>query len=390
MAEPTSPRSRRSEFGREMETRDPEALKKFYEMAAAGDEAKGIKADPTIKPEDPDKAIRESARVIESAPKEKKAPESSGAGGFSGGFDETVATPAAGEAIVTSQNRNLVPKTPLGKEAHRRIYGVHEALRLHGDNANEDHVEEHGKIWDQMPADSQALWQRGPGAKSTSAAIKNISSIQKLTKSGTDTRRERNRNKVVAAALGTGDLEGGSGAITRQVNNADRQALVEKFKTSGVVLNEEGSPERDWKKGWLAHLTSDSSIRKQSSQASLGTALHDDPQHHAALGSHIEELASRASGDSSGANLQGSQFNGLAEKHANAAREALTASARAHSIGLKDMAVTKFNEAAHHAGDLAEAVNAGNSAASDKDFGTQEDLKRDYKVSVNPKSAFGR
>lgn len=368
-------RSRRGEFGRQMETRDPEALKKFYEMA-------------DVPPENPDRELRESARVIESAPREKKAAESSGSGGFSGGFDETSSVPEAGEAIVaSSQDRHLRPKLPLGRDAHRRIYGVHEALRLHGDNATEDHVEEHGKIWDQMPADSQALWQRGPGAKSTAAGIKNA---PRLTKSGIDTRRERNRNKVVAAALGTGDLEGGSGAITRQVNNADRQALVEKFKTSGVVLNDEGSPERDWKKGWLAHLTSDSSIRKQSGQASLGTALHDDPQHHAALGSHIEELASRASGDSSGANLQGTQFNGLAEKHANAAREALTTSARAHSVGLKDMAVSKFNEAINHAGDLAEAVNAGNSAATDKDFDAQETIKANYKTSVNPKSAFGR
>ena len=395
MAEPER-RSRRGEFGRQMETRDPEALKKFYEMAAAGDESKGIEADPTIKPEDPDKAIREAARIAESAPKEKKAPESSGAGGFSGGFDETSAVPEAGEAIVTSQNRHLVPKIDrrLRQAGHRRIYGVHEAMRIHGDNATEDHVEEHAQIWDQMPDDSKALWQRGPGAKSTAAAIRNV---PQLTKSGADTQRERNRNKVIAAALGTGDLEGGSGAITRQVTHADRQELVEKFKTSGVVTNAEGTPERDWKKGWLAtdlntgrSLTADSGIRKQAGQASLGTALHDDPQHHAGLGSHIEELASRASGNSSGGNLQGTQFDGIAEKHANAAREALTASAMAHSLGLKDMAISKFNEAAHHAGNLSETVHAGNSAESDKDFGVQEDHKRDYKISVNPKSAFGR
>jgi hypothetical protein len=136
-------------------------------------------------------------------------------------------------------------------------------------------------------------------------------------------------------------------------------------------------------------VTANASIRKQSAQTALGTALHDDHQYHEGLGNHIEELASRASQDSP-ANLQGGQFNGIAEKHANAAREALTASARAHSVGLKDMALTKFNEAAHHAGNLSETVNAGNTAASDKDFGDQEDLKRDYKVSVNPKSAFGR
>lgn len=375
--EVSSPRSRRGEFGRQMETRDPEALKKFYEMA-------------DVAPENPGKELREASKYIESSRKEKKAAESSGGTGFSGGFDETSATPEAGEAIVTSQNRNLVPKTPLGKDAHRRIYGVHEALRLHGDNADESHVEEHGRIWDQMPADSQALWQRGPGAKSTAAAVRNISSIQKLTKSGTDTRRERNRYKATAAVLGTGDLEGGSGAITRQVSKADADALVDKFKSTGIVQDEDGNPQRDWKKGWVAHITSDSSIRKQSGQTAVGTALHADPQHHEALGNHIDELSSRASKDSSGANLQNSQFSGLAEKHANAAREALTASARAHSIGLKDMAVSKFNESINHAGDLAETVNAGNSAATDKDFDAQETIKANYKTSVNPKSAFGR
>ena len=349
-------RAKRAAASAAANERDPEKLKHWYELA--GEAA-----------EDPDKAIREAARIAESAPKEKKAPASSDAGGFSGGFDENIEVDSDRVGVAKEQDRHLRPiiHRGLGEAGHREIYGVTEATRTAQEQGRStptaDEIEQHSKAWDTMPNDSKHFWQNSPhGKKATEEAIAKLGSPTKLQ---LDLRRwqgkTENRRKIVNLAFGSPEA-------------------ADAFKTSGALNDEDGNPERDWKKPWgLVNLTSQQQGVVTAAKV-IGKAIHTDPQHHQALGDHIDELVSRSS-STAPAHLQGNQFN-VKDGLANAAKESLARSAMAHALGMKDAAISHFRAAVSHAGDLAQAVHGVNSQPLN-DWDNQEGIQAKYIKSVN-------
>jgi hypothetical protein len=346
--------------------RDPEKLKQWYELAAEG------APDLEIKPEDPNKAIQESSRIIDLPSKLKpKAPKPTDSAGD--GFDETVDAPEAGTAIVVKSNRNLKPRTPLGPKIHRDIYAKTEATRTAQSKGRETPTQEeldyHGKEWDAMPDEEKYNWQQSPhGKKATAEAIANPESVGKASQTKSQSQiaarvqASEQRPKIVAAAF-------------------DSTESAKAFQTSGVLNDEDGNPERDWKKPWkLVSITSLQDRKVGSRSDVLGRALHTDPQHHQALSDHIDELVRRSS-SSAPANLQGTQFN-VKDGYANAAKESLARSAMAHALGMKDAAITHFRNAVKHAGDLAVSVHGVNSQPI-ADWDKQEDIQSKYVKSVN-------
>jgi len=348
--------------------RDPEKLKQWYELAAEG------APDLDIKPEDPDKEIQASAREIAAPRKERKRAASTGGGGGAP-LDENIIVPEAGTAIDVKSNRNLKPLTPLGKDKHKLIYARTEATRTAQSKGRETPTQEeldyHGKEWDAMPAEEQYHWQQSPhGKKATAEAIANPESVGKARQTaaqenlaGRVHEAEVKRPKIVAAAF-------------------DSPEAAKTFQTSGVLNDEDGNPERDWRKPWnLVKITSLQERNVNSRyQHILGKALHTDPQHHQALSDHIDELINR-SNSSAPAHLQGNQFN-VKDGLANAAKESLARSAMAHALGMKDAAISHFRTAVTHAGDLAQAVHGVNSQPLN-DWDNQEGIQSKYVKSVN-------
>jgi hypothetical protein len=347
--------------------RDPEKLKQWYELAAEG------APDLEIKPEDPDKQIQETARIINSGEKPKTPKPTGGGGGAP--LDEDVIVPEAGTAIVVKSNRNLVPKTPLGPKIHRDIYSITEAKRTAQSKGRETPTQEeldyHAKEWDAMPNEEKYNWQQSPhGKKATAEAIANPESVGKARQTAAQenlAQRVREttvkRPKIVEAAFGSAEA-------------------AKNFQTSGVLNDEEGNPERDWKKPWdLVKITSlqERNINSRY-QHILGRAIHTDSQHHQALSDHIDELVNRSS-SSAPTNLQGNQFN-VKDGYANAAKEALARSAMAHALGMKDAAISHFKQAVKHTGDLAVSVHGVNSQPLD-DWDKEDAIQSKYIKSVN-------
>lgn len=354
-------RARRAAESAAANERDPEKLKKWYELAAEG------APDLDIKPEDPDKEIQASARTIDAPRKERKRAASTG-GVAASGFDENIEVDSERVGVAKEQDRHLRPiiHRGLGEAGHRQIYGVTEATRTAQEQGRStptaDEIEQHSRAWDAMPDDSKHFWQQSPhGKKATEEAIANLGSqTDKQKKNLVDYHRSENRRKIVDLAFGSPEA-------------------AKAFKTSGVLNDEDGNPERDWKKPWgLVSLTS----QQQGVTASnvLGKAIHTDPQHHQGLSDHIDELVRRSS-SSAPANLQGNQFN-VKEGLANAAKEALARSAMAHALGMKDAAISHFRTAVTHAGDLAQAVHGVNSQPLG-DWDKQEGIQSKYVKSVN-------
>lgn len=335
--------------------RDPEKLKKWYELAAEG------APDLEIKAEDPAAQIAESSRIIESQKKPKK-PKPSGS--------YVIPLDQIGifrDPIGKETDRHLRPKLPLGKAAHRQIYAVaesHHQAKLNGrDTVTPEEIESYGKEWDSLEPAQQHFWQQSPhGKKATEEAIA-ARTIQSTPEQISAVSRQRNRAKVAEVALGS-------------------QEAVDRFKSTGELLDENGEQERDWRKPFaLSSLTSQSALtRTRTGFQKEGMALHSDPQHHQALSDHIDELMRRPSATAP-SNLQGGQFN-VKEGLANAAKESLARSAMAHSLGMKDLAIQHFGQAVKHAGDLAEAIHDRNSQPI-ADWDKQDGIQSKYIKSVN-------
>jgi hypothetical protein len=359
-------RAARAAASAALNERDPEKLKHWYELA--GDE---IKKDPKTGKEilpDPSKELAEVARVIESQKKEDTPAPTGGGTGFSGGFDENTVVPEAGTAINVKSNRNLVPKLPLGKDKHREIYSVTEATRTAQSKGRETPTQEeldyHAKEWDTMPNDSKLSWQQSPhGKKATENAIAAANSTKVENANDVNVARLRSRQKVAALALGSSEA-------------------ADKFKSTGELLDENGDPERDWRKPFdISKVTSMNKLAStRKGFQKEGVALHTDPQHHQALSDHIDELVNRSS-SSAPAHLQGNQFN-VKDGLANASKEALARSAMAHALGMKDAAISHFRAAVNHAGDLAQAVHGVNSQPLN-DWDKQDGIQSRYVKSVN-------
>jgi hypothetical protein len=354
---------RRAKYKAEMEARrakvaadterDPEKLKQWYELI-------GEKA------EDPDAALSESARIIKSEEK-LKAPKPKGFRG--GAIDEAIDLEEGkteGGRTNVSSNRNLVPLTPLGLAAHRQIYAVaeanHQAKMAGRESATPEEVEQYGKEWDSLPKAEQWQWQQTPhGKKATKEAIAAAPARVSTERAISTVRTQRTRDKVSTLALGS-------------------QEAVDRFKSTGELLDENQEQERDWRKPFaLANATSQLASTKTGFQRE-GIALHTDPQHHQALSDHIDELMRRPSASAS-SNLQGGQFN-VKEGLANAAKESLARSAMAHALGMKDLAISHFRQAVTHAGNLAEAVHDRNSQPID-DWDKQDGIQSKYIKSVS-------
>lgn len=345
--------------------RDPAKLKQWYELA--GDE---IKKDPKTGKEilpDPSKELSEVARVIDSQKKEDT-PAPTGGGGGASGFDENIKVDLDRVGVAKEQDRHLRPiiHRGLGAAGHRKIYGVTEATRTAQEQGRStptaDEIEQHSRAWDVMPDDSKHFWQQSPhGKKATEDAIAALGGQTDQQKSWAAAQsKTENRRKIVDLAFGSPEA-------------------AKAFKTSGELNDEDGNPERDWKKPWgLVRLTS----QQQGVTASnvMGKAIHTDPQHHQGLSDHIDELVSRSS-SSAPAHLQGNQFN-VKDGLANAAKEALARSAMAHALGMKDAAISHFRTAVTHAGDLAQAVHGVNSQPLG-DWDKQDGIQSKYVKSVN-------
>jgi hypothetical protein len=162
---------------------------------------------------------------------------------------------------------------------------------------------------------------------------------------------------------------------------SDHENNLEKFKTTGQLLDEDGNQEKDWRNAWkFVNITGKQKIHLNSKKILEGVAIHTDPQHHQALSDHIDDLVNRSS-SSAPANLQGNQFN-VKDGLANAAKESLARSAMAHAFGMKDAAISHFRAAVSHAGDLAQAVHGVNSQPLN-DWDKQEGIQSKYVKSVN-------
>ncbi|CAB4137732.1 hypothetical protein UFOVP325_76 [uncultured Caudovirales phage] len=351
--------AKKAQAHKELTERDPEKLKQWYELA--GEAA-----------EDPDKEIQSSARDINASRKERKVAASAGRSG-GGGFDENDIVPEAGEAIVVRSNRNLKPLTPLGPVKHRKIYAVAEAAhqaRLAGRSSVEPHEEEqYGKEWDSLPDDAKHAWQQTPhGKKATADALSQY---------------EAERGSVLAQPEARENMVR-SREKTRKILKAgfsDNENSLEKFKSSGQLLDADGNHERDWRQGWkFVNITSKLQVGTRAAKIIEGKAIHTDPQHHQNLSDHIDELVNRSS-SSAPAHLQGNQFN-VKDGSANAAKESLARSAMAHAFGMKDKAIEHFRAAVSHAGDLAQAVHGVNSQPLG-DWDKQGDIESKYVKSIN-------
>lgn len=349
--------AKKAQAHKELTERDPEKLKQWYELA--GEAA-----------EDPDKQIRETARIIDSGEKPKTLKPTGGGGGVS--LDENIIVPEAGTAINVKSNRNLKPLTPLGQSAHRKIYAVAEAAhqaRLLGRSSVEPHEEEqYGKEWDNLPEDAKHAWQQTPhGKKATADAIAQHEASRETTLEQPEARENMVRSRAKTAIVKAGF--------------SDNENSLEKFKSSGQLLDADGNHERDWRQGWkFANITSKLQVGTRATKIVEGKAIHTDPQHHQNLSDHIDELVNRSS-SSAPAHLQSNQFN-VKDGLANAAKESLARSAMAHAFGMKDAAISHFRTAVSHAGDLAQAVHGVNSQPI-ADWDKQDSIQSKYVKSIN-------
>ena len=273
-------------------------------------------------------------------------------------------------------------ENPISGAAARKIYAEVEFRRRNKgvtfDENNPEHVkqqEELGKQWDQMESTGRGdalAWQKSVGAK----AIAQHRAFQTYTvDSAANVANKKSTVRSHTAEIALGD--------------ADR---VAHFKATGQVLGNDGEPVRDWNKGWVANLTSSPEIAAQKGAYAgkqEGAALHTDSQFHAKLGNHIESLVGRAQQSGTNPNIHNGQFGGITDRLANEAREALTGSAMAHSLGMKDLAVSHFQRAKVAADNLANHVNGSNVAATHEDNFTSENAFAGYKHSVTPQPTLG-
>lgn len=345
--------AKKAQAHKELTERDPEKLKQWYELA--GEAA-----------EDPDSQLKETARIINSEQQPKTPKSTGGGGGVS--LDENIIVPEAGTAINVKSNRNLKPLTPLGKPAHRKIYAVAEAAhqaRLAGrGSTTPDEEEQYGREWDNLPEDAKHAWQQTPhGKKATADAIAQADATRVITPEKVQMERTRFRDKVTSIGF------------------SDHENSLEKFKTTGQLLDADGNQEKDWRNAWkFVNITGKQQIHVNSKKILEGVAIHTDSQHHQNLSDHIDELVNRSS-SSAPAHLQSNQFN-VKDGLANAAKESLARSAMAHAFGMKDAAISHFRTAVSHAGDLAQAVHGVNSQPMD-DWDKQDSIQSKYVKSVN-------
>lgn len=303
------------------------------------------------------------------------------------------------------------PRQPLGQKVHRMIYAKHVA----GADATPDVLEKHATDWDAMKPRQQYDWQQSEGKEVTEAADALAATRRQEGSAHAKTQKAYATRENVKDALfpssdareaflRTGEL-GRDQVIHYATNPADpRQREVQGEQSTQPQLN--------WRTAFGAHLST-----------TVGVGLNSNTSHFKDLEDHIEDLSSRklqGQGRSlrftikggtedglpsthmpetwfnqyghmlgNGTVLQESQFN-TKDRELLEARRSLSRAAKAHSMGLKDEAISHYSKAVEHASNAADswhaqtkargATNVGEAPVADWEKGDQ--LLTNYRTSL--------
>lgn len=306
-----------------------------------------------------------------------------------------------------------------GKAAHRELYGKfragQEALKMSeysspdeeetaaileaGSKAHPDVIEKHAKTWDYLESNDKAEWQKDQGEHATNALVAGVKKygVNQTAEQAAGAARDKSYNqrkglKELAfpseeaaknfAEKGVLSREGELHNLTDP--NDPRQRHVQ-----GEASTE---PEQNWKNAWHPVTSSETAKNK-----GVAIGLGDEPKHFQALSNHIRDLDNRPTDgkthlpiisgrhievpwfnqfgriDSNNQVIQENQFP-QKDQHLIAARQSLSRAAKAHSLGMKNEAITHFTEATTHANRAADVIASANASRQ----GTAEQRTADY------------
>lgn len=283
------------------------------------------------------------------------------------------------------RRNNRRPITTLGADVHRMIYAKHVA----GAAASPEALEHHAKEWDSMAPTAQRNWQDTDGKESTDKAIAEHKATYVQGAGAVRDERYRYRENVRDLTFTGGSdarkafEEQGTLARERKGRRIDYINNIDDPRQRDVAGEYSTQPEHNWRAAWQSGLTS---------RPEVGVGLGGDSTHHAALSAHIEDLSSRLphgarpikdskglpiastahAGESwfnqyghigaKGQVLQENQFLKPQHQELLSARRALAQSAKAHTLGMRDEALSYYRKAADHASNAADIIHANDRA----------------------------
>jgi hypothetical protein len=285
---------------------------------------------------------------------------------------------------------------PLGPERHARIYGEAKAREMGG---TPDHpqwnavVNHHAGKWNELSDAEKLGWQRSPEGKKATAegiaqakaerAARDANPENKKSVAHLENNLENQTSMRVRQQVWTGENELAQGSIYTPEAKQKKSLLEQGVIPSGRRI-EFAAPEEKYDPnktteipGTLADKGRRHAIGSEDPRPSIEPERFEAPaaaryfgfpdsfEHHRALETHINKLVADSKGGNNemaraGITAASGQLSfheprtsvsiaTPAEHHANKALQYLTASAQAHSLGMRDIAMENFANATQHA-----------------------------------------